>query len=123
MAATALKLHCALERCWTKTVIAPSSLGLTAGQMQKNGNTVEVIFSTVKEGETTTAIFRAPMITLPCIIAGTGDYAVDSAVYYDESEGKLSPIASGNTRCGIVLEQPEVGATEVYVAFDGILET
>jgi len=120
MAITGLKNHAAMDRCWTNPVTAPSG-GYTQGQMVKVQDVVGIIMTDADEGEDTTLLYKSPSITVPCETASTGSYADKAKVYFDAANARVTETASGNTLCGIVIEQPATGATEVKIALDGTL--
>jgi len=113
-------------------VTAPSG-GYTGGQMVKINDVVGVIVPpldtsgggttapTIAAGTLCAFIFKAPMIVVPCLAATTGYYADKEKVYFDESEAEVTQESSGNTLCGIVLEDSETGDEEVLIALDGML--
>ena len=120
MAITGLKLNCSIDRCWTMVVEAPSG-AYTQGQLTKVGDVIGVIVSAAASGVDTTLIFKAPQITVPSATVGTGGYTVGDTLYYDAANGVVTSV-DNNVPCGVVIEQPATGATEVCMALDGLLD-
>lgn len=138
MACDGIQLHSPLSQCHTNVVTAPSG-GYTAGQMVKIVDVVGVIIGSaegsyqnwantilqaggvVAEGDETTFLYKAPMITVPCETAATGDYVDKERVYFDEANARVTLESSGNTLCGIVVIAADVGDTEVCIELDGML--
>lgn len=121
-----LKLRCPLANTMSVTITAPTG-GYTAGQMTKIGDLVGVVVEGQGEngaavlGEEVALIYKAEKIMLPCATVTTGTYTQGSKVYFDAGDGEVNQSASGNTLCGHVLEQPEIGDTEVLCELDGTL--
>lgn len=101
-------------------VTAPSG-GYTAGALKLVGNTVVIIVETVDAGEEVTAVWQAEKVLVPCVAVPSGAFTKGSKVYYDVADAEVNQSSSGNYLCGIVLEQPAVGAESVEIAFDGTL--
>ena len=114
------KNHASLDRCRTTVITAPSG-GYTQGQMIKSEDLVGVVLTKADVGEDTTLLYNSPSITVPCEAATTGDYGVGTKVYFDETEGRVTPTESPNSLCGTVQETADLGATEVKIALDGTL--
>lgn len=119
---TGLQLRCALAE--TQAIdIANVTTTVVAGQMGRVGS-MPVVYTTSRENslsEFVAGIFYAPKILVPCVLVGTGDFAVGAKVYHDNADGEVNESSTGNVFCGIVLEQPEVGDEHVLIAFDGRL--
>ncbi len=120
MAITGLQNHADMDRCWTNAVVAPSG-GYTQGQMVMINDVVGVIMTAADAGELATFLYKSPSITVPCAIAATGSYEDKAKVYFDATNAEVNETASGNTLCGVVVEQPATGAEEVQIALDGTL--
>lgn len=96
----------------------------TAGQMVKINDTVGVIVNTVTSGYQAVFVYWAAKILVPCAVVTSGnlaDYAEGCKVYFDEADAEVNTSASGNTLCGIVVEQPSVGDETVLIHLIGTL--
>uniref|UniRef100_A0A6M3L1B8 Uncharacterized protein n=1 Tax=viral metagenome TaxID=1070528 RepID=A0A6M3L1B8_9ZZZZ len=96
----------------------------TAGQMVKIEDTVGVIVNTVASGYQVVLVYWAAKILVPCVEITSGnlaDFAVGCKVYFDAADEEVNASASGNTLCGIVLEQPSVGDETILIHLDGML--
>lgn len=120
MAISGMKLRCALAETNAITLTAVSP-GVTGGTMAKVEDVVGVYAGDADTGDSVAFIIRAPKILVPCVAATSGSFAAGAKVYFDAADAEVNETASGNTLCGVVLEQPDTGDEEVLIALDGTL--
>ena len=120
MAITGTRLACALAETKALTLTAASP-GVVAGTMAKVEDVVGFYFKAADTGDSVAFIYYAPKVVVPCAAAASGSYAVGSKVYFDAADAEVNESSTGNTLCGVVLEQPATGAEEVLIALDGTL--
>lgn len=117
-----LQLRCALEECQALPVPDVTTTVEEGDFGTVNGLVVIYVTSLAKSlSDYVAGLFYAPKILVPCAAAGTGDYLPGSKVYFDSADKEVNESSTGNKFVGIVLEQPEVGAEEVLIAFDSRL--
>lgn len=96
----------------------------TAGQMVKIEDTVGVMVSAAAIGSQAVLVYWAAQIVVPCVEITSGNlssFAEGCKVYFDAADAEVNVSASGNTLCGIVLEQPSTGDETVLIHLDGML--
>lgn len=119
---TGLHLRCPLEQTHSFEVTVPSG-GVTAGDFVLTEETIGVYVADYDAGDTGVVIYKAPKILVPCAVVTTAvDYDVGEPVYADIADNEVNLSSSGNTLCGIVLVKPAVGACEVEIELDGMLD-
>jgi predicted RecA/RadA family phage recombinase len=105
----------------TMELTVPSP-GVSAGDMYRVEEVVGVWVNDYATGDTGVLCYKAEKIIVPCAIVTTSvDYDAGEPVYFDVADAEVNLSASGNYLCGMVLVMPAVGAEEVEIELDGML--
>lgn len=93
----------------------------TSGDLLKLNDTVGVVVEDTDTGDAGVLVYQAAKIVVPCATVTSGAYTVGSKVYYDSGDSEVNESSGSNTLCGIVVEEPAVGAEEVMIHLMGCL--
>ena len=106
-----LKLRTKLESAKTLKAATDSTTTHSAGDMIVVGSTIGVAVEDAGVNSEFALVYEAEKIVLPKVTGvsfGAGD-----AIYFSESDGKVTSVATNNAKCGRALQAAGTADTEV----------
>lgn len=121
---TNFKLRSDVEKATYNEIKKTTTGDKTAGTMEAVNDVVGVWVNDSDSGDDNVLVYEASKIVVPCVAipsGSTADYTVGSKVYFDSSAAEVTAESSGNTLCGICVEDGTAADEEIMIHLMGAL--